>query len=111
MKFSWTGRRSNQSTLRAINPEYSLEIRMVKLKVESESRSVVSDTLRPHGLNIPWNSPGQNTGVGSLSLPNSEIQGIPHCGQILYRLSHKESPRPSDATRRLIGKLPDAGKG
>ena len=31
----------------------------------SESRSVVS-TLRPHGLYSPWNSLGQNTGVGSL---------------------------------------------
>ena len=28
---------------------------------ESESRSVVSDSLRPHGLYSPWNSPGQNT--------------------------------------------------
>ena len=33
-----------------------------------ESHSVVSDSLRPHGLYSPWNSPGQNTGVGSLSL-------------------------------------------
>ena len=33
-----------------------------------ESRSVVSDSLRPHGLYSPWNSLGQNTGVGSLSL-------------------------------------------
>ena len=39
---------------------------------ESESRSVTSDSLRPHGLYSPWNSPGQNTGVGSLSL----LQGI-----------------------------------
>ena len=38
----------------------------------SESRSVVSDCLWPHGLYSPWNSPGQNTGVGSLSL----LQGI-----------------------------------
>ena len=30
---------------------------------ESESCSVVSDSLRPHGLYSPWNSPGQNTGV------------------------------------------------
>ena len=29
-------------------------------------------TLRPRGLYSPWNSPGQNTGVGSLSL----LQGI-----------------------------------
>ena len=28
-----------------------------------ESRSVVSDCLRPHELYSPWNSPGQNTGV------------------------------------------------
>ena len=30
---------------------------------ESESRSVVSDSLWPHGLYSPWNSPGQNTGM------------------------------------------------
>ena len=41
-------------------------------KVQSGSRSVVSDSLRPHGLYSAWNSPGQNTGVGSLSL----LQGI-----------------------------------
>ena len=40
---------------------------------ESESeRSVVSNSLWPHGLYSPWNSPGQNTGVCSLSL----LQGI-----------------------------------
>ena len=39
---------------------------------ESESRSVVSNSLRPHGVDSPWNSPGQNTGVGSFSL----LQGI-----------------------------------
>ena len=33
---------------------------------------VESDSLWPHGLYSPWNSPGQNTGVGSLSL----LQGI-----------------------------------
>ena len=38
----------------------------------SESRSVMSDSLRPHGLYSPWNSQGQNTAVGSLSL----LQGI-----------------------------------
>jgi len=25
----------------------------------------MSDCLQPHGLYSPWNSPGQNTGVGS----------------------------------------------
>ena len=37
-------------------------------QITSESGSVVSNSLRPHGLYSPWNSPGQNTGVGSLSL-------------------------------------------
>ena len=31
---SWTARRSNQSTLKAINPEYSLEGMMPKLKLQ-----------------------------------------------------------------------------
>ena len=30
---------------------------------ESKSRSIVSDSLRPHGLYSPWNPPGHNTGV------------------------------------------------
>ena len=34
----------------------------------SESHSVVSDYLWPHRLYSPWNSPSQNTGVGSHSL-------------------------------------------
>ena len=34
-----------------------------KEKSESESRSVLSDSLWPHGLYSLWNSPGQNTGV------------------------------------------------
>ena len=37
-----------------------------------ESHSVMSDSLWPHGLYSPWNSPGQNIGVGSLSF----FQGI-----------------------------------
>ena len=36
--------------------------------LESESHWVVSNSLRIHRLYSPWNSPGQNTGVGSLSL-------------------------------------------
>ena len=37
-------------------------------KSESESHSVVSNSFRPQGWCTPWNSPGQNTGVCSLSL-------------------------------------------
>ena len=67
---------------------------------ESESCSVVSDSCDPHGLYLysPWNSPGQNTGVGSLSLlqeifpTQGSNLGLPHCRSILYQLSHKGSP-------------------
>jgi len=53
----------------------------------------------PHGLYSPWNSPGQNVGVGSLSLlqgifpTQGSNSGLPHCGRILYQLSHEENPR------------------
>ena len=62
---------------------------------QSESRSVLSDSLRPHGLYSPWNSPGQNNGVGILSLlqgifpTQGSNPGLPHCRWILYQLSHK----------------------
>ena len=55
-------------------------------------------TLRPRGLYRPWNSPGQNTGVGSLSLlqwifPTQESNwGLLHCRRILYQLSYEGSP-------------------
>ena len=51
----------------------------------------------PQGLYSPWNSPGQNTGVGSLSLlqgifpTQGSNSGLPHCRQILYQLSHREA--------------------
>ena len=55
--------------------------------------------LWPHGPYSPWNSPGQNTGVGSLSLPQGIFPtqgsniGLLHCRWILHQLSHKGSPR------------------
>ena len=56
---------------------------------ESECHSVMSDSLRSPGVYRLWNSPGQNTGVGSLSLlhgifPTQESnQGLLHCRRIL----------------------------
>ena len=61
----------------------------------SESRSVMSVSLQPHGLYSSWNSPGQNTGVGSLSLlqglfPTQGLNpGLPHCRWIYYQMSDK----------------------
>ena len=65
-----------------------------------KSCSVVSDSLRPHGLCSPWNSLGQNTGAGSLSLLHGLNPGLPHCRQILYQLSPKGSPRDSGRDSR-----------
>ena len=65
---------------------------------DSESHSVVSNSLWPHVLYSPWNSPGQNTGVGNLSLlqwifpSQGSNPGLPNCRGILYQLSHKGSP-------------------
>ena len=47
----------------------------------------------------PWNSPSQNTGVGSLSLlqgifpTQGSNPGLPHCRLILHQLNHQGSPR------------------
>ena len=65
----------------------------------SESCSVMSDSLRPMDLYSPWNSPGQNTGVGSLSLfqgtfPTQGLNpGFPHCRRILYCPSQQSKPK------------------
>ena len=62
---------------------------------ESDSCSVVSDSLWPHGLY--WNSPGQNTEWIAFPFSRQSSQGsnpgLLHCGLILYQLSHKGSPR------------------
>ena len=85
---------------------------------ESESHSVVSDSLQPNGLYSPWNSPGKNTGVGSLSL----LQGIfptqgsypclPHYRWILSQLSHQASPdgKESACSAGDLGSIPGSGK-
>ena len=65
---------------------------------ESESHSVVSNSLQPHGLYSPWNSPGQNTGVDSLSLlqgifpTQGSNPGLPHYKQISLPPELQEKP-------------------
>ena len=50
LRVPWTARRSNQSTLKGINPEYSLEGLMLKMKLpifwspEAKSRLTGNDT-------------------------------------------------------------------
>ena len=75
----------------------------------SESRSVMSDSLRPHGLHSPWNSPGQNTWSGQPfpspeNLPNPEFEPrSPKLQADSLPAEPKGSPFPSP------GDLPNPG--
>ena len=71
---------------------------------ESDSRSVLSDSLQPHGLQparllCAWDSPSKNTGQGShyllqeIFLTQGSNPGLLHCRQIFYHLSHQGSPQ------------------
>ena len=68
-------------------------------QVKSESCSAVSNCLWSHGQYSPWNSSGQNTGVGSLSLLQGifPIQGLNPglrtAGGFFYQMNHQGSPR------------------
>ena len=75
----------------------------------SES-SVVPDSLQPDGLYSSWNSPGQNIGVGSLSLfqgifLTQELNhGLLHCRWILYQLSYEGSSNMYAKDMLIYGK-------
>ena len=100
----------NLNYLKMMISKRHLELRSTQTQPsESESRSVITDSLQPHGLYSPWNSLGQNTGVGSLSLLQGSFptQGsnpnILHCRQILYQLSHKGNPDSTKIHSNILG--------
>ena len=70
-----------------------------ELKVKGSEVKVAQSCLTLcDGLYSPWNSPDQDTGVGSLSLlqrifpTQGSNPSLLHCRQILYQLSHNGSP-------------------
>ena len=71
------------------------------LSLISQSCPTLCDPMdcNPPGSSVHGDSPGKNTGVGSHALlqgifPTQRSNpGLPHCRQILYRLSHQGSPR------------------
>ena len=87
-----------------------LETNPVDLKWKWKSRLVVSDSLQPHGLYNPWNSPGQNTGMGSFFVfqgifpTQGSNPGLPHCRWILYQLSPKGSPLKKKSLKKILKK-------
>ena len=72
------------------------------MKSESESHSLVSNSLWPHRLDSPWNSPGQNTGVGNLSLLQASSQPRNHtqvshiAGRFFTTWATREAPAPKN---------------
>ena len=76
----------------------------------------MSNCLWPHGLYSPWNSPGQNIEVGSLSFlqglfPTQGLNpGLPHCRQILYQLPKKSSNKcPKNFLIEGVHQVPGQG--
>ena len=67
----------------------------------SESLWVGSNSLQPHELYSPWNSPGQNTGVGSLSFsrgfsqPRDQTQVSRITGGFFTSWTTREAPYDS----------------
>ena len=64
--------------------------------------------LQPARLLCPWNSPGQNTGVGTRSFlqgifPTQGLNpGLPHCRQILNHLRHQGRPERGSGGREWV---------
>ena len=81
--------------------DYRCEVGIRAFCVGSKVKVKVTEScliLRSHGLYSPWNSLGQNTGVGSLSLLQGIFlaqdlnRGLLNCRQILYLLNYQKSP-------------------
>ena len=112
MKVPWTTKRSNQSILKKINPEYSLEGLMLKLKLQSfgylvrrksKSESEVAQSFLtlcdPMDCSLPCSSVHgifQARILEWVALSFSRVfstqglnLGLLHCRQILYYLSHQ----------------------
>ena len=76
--------------------------------------SRVQPFVPPWTVQSIWNSPGQNPGVGSLSLlqglfPSQGLNpGLPHCRRILYPLSHKAFSliAPKCKSQGVLKKMP-----
>ena len=105
MALGWCPRESH---LRCQDTVLSEDSPKLASRAASESSSVVSDSLKPYGLDSPWNSPGQNTGVGSCSLfqgifPTQGAKpGLLHCRWLLYQLTHQGRPGVKPEVPRVV---------
>ena len=73
------------------------------LRLVSQSCPTLCDPMdcSPPGSSVHGDSPGKSAGVGCHVLlqgifpTQGSNPGLPHCGQILYYLSHQGSPYPT----------------
>ena len=83
------------------------------LQLKCVSRSVVPNSLRPHGLQptrllCPWDFPGKDTGVGGHFLlqgifpTQGSNPGLLHYRQILYQLSYKGKGKKSEVAQSCL---------
>ena len=79
-----------------------------KSENKNEICSVVSDSLQPHGLYSPWNSPGHSTGMCNHYLlqgifpTQGSNPGLPHCRQNLYQLNQQGISNASKVTFKIV---------
>ena len=84
----------------SLGPNHLAHCQHLKGASTSDGCSVMSDSLRPHGLQptrllCPWDSPGKSTGVGCHILlqgifpTQGSNPGLLHCGRVLYQLNHQ----------------------
>ena len=95
----WTGKPGMLQSigLKRVRKDWATELIFKSLSKsrKSVSCSVISWTVAR--LPCPWNTPGKRTGVGCHTLIQEIFStqgmnpGLPHCRQILYRLSHQGS--------------------
>ena len=110
MKVPWTARRSNQSILRVINPEYLLEGLRLKLKLQYFGHLMqIADALEKSLVLEKIEGRRRRERQRKRCDWSSDV-----CSSDLVRRTDAEVETPvfwsSDANSRLIGKVADAGK-
>ena len=90
--------------------KWGRETNLSKVKMPlSEWKVTQSDSLWPRGLYSWWNSPGQNTGVGSCSLlqaifpTQGSNPGLPHYSRFFTSWTTREAPAELGPNPGLLG--------